>query len=109
MIKKTGNFYNIVFPELKHDAYVELEGYVTRGNENTNTIGFQYMDHILTCRSIKKSIVDYKPELFTNCLIKGYVDRTDKFGKFIEKKPRINFIDLIIKPIEKDNIKGLFD
>lgn len=38
-----------LFPELKHGQEVELEGTVTRGNENTNNIGFQYKGHILTC------------------------------------------------------------
>ena len=42
----------VVFPEMKHGDYVELEGHVTRGNENTNTIGFDYKRHILTCTVI---------------------------------------------------------
>ena len=31
-----------LFPELVHGSYVEIEGHVTRGNENTNSIGFEY-------------------------------------------------------------------
>jgi len=100
---------HVLFPELKHDDFIELEGYVTRGNENTNTIGFQYLGHILTCRPLNGSIVDYKTELFSDCHIKGYVDRTDKFGNYIEKKPRINFTNLSNKPKVNDFTKSLFD
>jgi hypothetical protein len=100
---------NVLFPELVHDSFVELEGYVTRGNENTNTIGFQYLGHILTCKPIKGRVKDYKTELFSNCIIKGYIDRTDKFGNYIEKKPRINFTKLFTKSEEKDKNRSLFD
>lgn len=99
---------NILFPELLHGMFIELEGYVTRGNENTNTIGFQYSGHILTCKPAKGSIVDYKTELFSNCIIRGNVDRTDKFGNFIEKKPRINFIELLTKPEDTIKYKELY-
>ncbi len=84
-----------VFPELTHGAYAELKGHVTRGNENTNTIGFDYLHHILICTPANGSIRVYKRLLFTNCLIKGYVDRTNEEGSEVEKKPRIRFIDLI--------------
>ena len=84
----------ILFPELKHNDYVELEGHVTRGNENSNTIGFLYKEHIVTCYPIQGNINKYKSLLFTNCIIKGYVDRLDKEGEFNDKRPRIKFLDL---------------
>jgi hypothetical protein len=87
---------DFIFPDLKDGSYVELDGYVTRGNQNTNSIGFLYKDHILTCSPIDGSITRYKQKLFTHCLMKGYVDRKDKDGYLIEKKPRIIFLDLII-------------
>ena len=97
----------IIFPELKHGAYVELNGHVTRGNENTNTIGFDYLDHILICTPTNGSIRAYKSLMFINCLIKGYIDRTDDEGNEIEKKPKIRFIDLI--DISKSSTQlGLF-
>jgi len=86
---------DIVLPELEHGAYVELDGHTIRGNEKTNTLGFLYADHILTCKPVKGSIVSYKVNLFDNCTMKGYVDRLDKFGNFKEKKPRVNFIELV--------------
>ncbi|WP_417372280.1 hypothetical protein [Gelidibacter japonicus] len=91
----------IVLPELIHGEHVELEGHTTRGNEKTNTLGFLYADHVLTCKPKQGSIVSHKINLFDNCLIKGVVDRLDKFGNYKEKKPRIIFSELIRKsPIE---------
>ena len=101
----------ILFPELKHGMEVMLEGLVTRGNENTNSIGFQYQGHILTCYPKEGSIVRFKPGLFVKCEIIGVVTREDKFGEPIEFKPKIIFTDL--KPLERDNPQehplGLFD
>lgn len=84
----------IVLPELIHGERVELEGHTIRGNEKTNTLGFLYADHVLTCKPEKGSIVTHKVNLFDNCLIKGVVERLDKFGNFKEKKPRIIFTEL---------------
>lgn len=91
----------IVLPELIHGENVELEGHTTRGNEKTNTLGFLYDNHVLICKPKQGSIVSHKVNLFDNCLIKGVVDRLDKFGNFKEKKPRIIFSELIrISPSE---------
>jgi hypothetical protein len=85
-----------LFPELVHDLFVELEGYTTRGNENSNTIGFMYQGHILTCYPSDGNIKDFKSTLFTNCILRGYVDRLNKKTReFIEKRPRIKFIEII--------------
>jgi len=85
---------NFLFPELEHGTYIELEGHITRGNENANSIGFEYLRHVLTCYPIQGNIKDYKSLLFTNCLIKGYIDRQDDFGNISEKKPKIRFLTL---------------
>ena len=90
---KTEEDDEIVLPELRHGEYVELLGRITRGNEKSNTIGFLYEGHILTCYPEKGNIKQHKSKLFSNCLIKGYVDRLDKDGIIIEKRPRIRFID----------------
>jgi len=39
----------VLFPDLKHNQYVELAGHITQGNEKSNTMGFLYGGHILTC------------------------------------------------------------
>jgi len=90
----------ILFPELAHNDNVELEGYVTRGNENSNSIGFLYNGHILNCHPQKGSVVRYKNEMFTDCKIKGNIDRKDKFGEISEKKPKIIFTELTLKNID---------
>lgn len=86
----------VLFPELEHNMYVELKGHITRGNENSNTIGFMYEGHILTCYPDEGNVKDYKSRLFSNCILKGYVDRVHKkTGDYIEKRPRIKFISII--------------
>ena len=104
-------FYNqededdIVLPELIHGQYVELKGHTTRGNEKTNTIGFLYSDHVLTCKPQKGSIVNHKVNLFDNCLIRGVVDRLDKHGNYKEKKPSIIYTELLkIDDFEQKNL-----
>jgi len=91
---KEDNDDEVLFPELLHGAYVELDGHVSRGNENANSIGFEYFRHILTCYPVQGNIKDYKSLMFTNCIIKGYVDRKDDLGNILEKKPKIRFISL---------------
>ncbi|MCL4550834.1 MAG: hypothetical protein M1495_19955 [Bacteroidetes bacterium] len=99
----------ILFPELQHNEFVELEGYVTRANETSNSIGFLYKDHILTCYPIKGNIVDHKAEIFTNSKLRGYIDRRDKFGNIIEKRPKVNFVELeLINDPNKDS-ENLFN
>ncbi len=93
----------ILFPELEHGMFVELDGHVTRGNEKSNTIGFLYKDHILTCYPETGNISKHKVKLFTNCQMKGFIDRKDQKGFFIEKRPRIKFVELL--GTEKDENK----
>ncbi|HEX7414479.1 MAG TPA: hypothetical protein VF411_10595 [Bacteroidia bacterium] len=85
----------IILPELRHGEYVEIEGHITRGNEKSNTIGFLYADHIITCLPDRGNIKDYQGFLFKDCLLKGYVDRLDKDGFVKEKRPRIKFSQVI--------------
>lgn len=92
----------IVLPELKHGDYVELQGHITRGNEKTNTIGFLFQSHIITSYPDTGNIKQYKSKLFSNCLLKGYVDRLDKNEKINEKRPRIRIIDVV--NLEKPNL-----
>jgi hypothetical protein len=98
----------ILFPELIHDQYVELYGHITRGNENSNTIGFEYEGHILTCIPKEGNIKQFKDKMFSNCTIKGYVDRLSDDGSINEKRPRISFIDLVEKSKYDGEQKDLF-
>lgn len=81
----------VLFPELVHGQEVTLEGHITRGNENTNSLGFMYQGHILACYPETGSVVTYKNALFVNCRIHGSISRLDKFGGYNESKPKIIF------------------
>lgn len=94
-----------LFPEMVHDAPVSLEGYATRGTLTTNSIGFKYNSHILTCRPREGSIVRFRNALFTKCQIRGSVDRHYESAAYLSKKPQIIFDTL--NPIEPE-IPGLF-
>ena len=86
---------DILFPELKHGQYVELDGHLTRGNEKANTLGFEYEDHVLTCVPYEGNIKSERQTLFTNCTIKGYIDRLAKDGTFKEKRPIIRYLEIV--------------
>lgn len=89
-----------LFPELIHGLSVEIEGELTRGNETSNTVGFKYQEHILTCEPEVGSIVRFKKALFLWCRIYGRVSRADKDGGYDALRPRIIFSN--VEPIEKD-------
>lgn len=97
---------DILFPELVHNQYVELKGHITRGNENSNTIGFAYNNHILTCYPINGNIVEDRTFFFGDCILKGYINRLDKNGIFKEKKPRIAYMEIIEN---EDKTPNIFD
>lgn len=95
-----------LFPDLAHNSYVELEGHITRGNEKSNTIGFLYEGHILTSYPTEGNVKEFKNVLFTNCIIKGFIDRLDKkTGEYIEKRPRIKFIEILSNEPENRQTK----
>ncbi len=96
----------ILFPELKHGQYIELEGHITRGNENSNNLGFEYKKHILTCYPQHGNVVSDSKYIFMDCIIKGYIDRQDKTG-VIEKRPKIRYLEIL--PNTKDSNLNLFN
>ena len=98
---------DVVLPELEHGKKVRLEGEVTRGNEKTNNIGFQYRDHILTCEPESGSVVRFKPSLFLKARISGTVSRLDEFGRIAARRPKIIFKK--IEPLEPDKTLSLFE
>jgi len=81
----------VLFPELTHGLPVSLDGVVTRGNEMSNTIGFWYKEHVLTCLPTSGNIVRFKKHLFLKCRIHGEITRLDKNGRPVEKRPKIKF------------------
>lgn len=99
---KSEEIEDSLFPELTHSSYVELEGHITRGNENSNTIGFEYNGHILTCYPSNGNIVEYSDYFFKDCIIMGYVNRMDKNGIYMEKRPKIIFSGFTLINPRKD-------
>lgn len=97
----------ILFPELVDGEFVELEGHITKGNQSANSIGFLYNGHILYCYPAIGNITDNKSALFTNCIIKGYIDRTNKETILLERKPKIRYTEII--PFTSNTSNTLFD
>lgn len=93
-----------LFPELKNGDYVELDGDITRNNNKTNTIGFEYKGHILTCipennqqlTKFKNQIISQNEnKIFASATIYGYVSRDKN-----DMRPKVIF-DRIV-PKDKD-------
>lgn len=95
-----------LFPELKHGDIVKLEGKLTRGNESSNSIGFEYESHILNCIPENGSIRRYKPALFLRCIVHGTITRMSKQRMVSEKRPTIIIQNII--PLEEDDRYNLF-
>ncbi len=98
----------VVFPELTHGMSIEIEGKLTRWNENTNAMGFLYQGIVLTCHPLTWSIVQHKDELFSKCRIKWVVDRRDKMWGITEKKPKIIFESIIAIAEDEWELLSLF-
>jgi hypothetical protein len=97
-----------LFPELLHGQSVVLEGELTRGNEMSNTMGFSYNNHILTCIPESGSIVKYKPTLFLKCRIHGFISRIDSKEKIGARRPKIIFSHIEAIGTSTDNQSNLF-
>lgn len=97
---------DMLFPELRHGMSVTLEGEVTKGNEISNTIGLRYQNIILTGRPQEGSIVRFKPCLFLQCRVHGFISRKDDEGGGAAKKPTIVIVS--IEQIEIDSNNTLF-
>lgn len=93
---------DVLFPELEHGAPFEHEGMVTRGNENANSLGFQYKGHILTCYPEEGNIARFKPALFLKSRLVGTVSRADKFGAPVELRPKVVFTS--VEPVEDESV-----
>ncbi len=89
-----------LFPALAHGQSILLEGVMTRGNENTNSMGLRYQDHILNCVPNEGSIVRFKKALFLKSRITGTISRADAEGVVNQKKPVIVFTN--IEPLEEE-------
>lgn len=96
----------ILFPELMHGEGVRLEGKLTRGNESSNSVGFEYQGHILNCVPEEGSIRRFKPALFLHCVVDATVSRLSKNKMVAERRPTL--IVRRITPLESDDTPDLF-
>lgn len=83
-----------LFPELANGDEVSLQGRLTRGNEQTNTVGLEYQGHILNCVPQIGNVNRYKPLLFTECVVNGVITRFPRGGMTPERKPTIIISDI---------------
>lgn len=95
-----------LFPELEHGMRVELEGRLTRGNENTNSLGLEFDGHVLNCVPEVGSIVQFKPALFLRCRVFAIVSRLFKQSVEAERRPTLIVSHVI--PLESDDQLLLF-
>lgn len=95
---------DVLFPELIHGEDVVLDGEVTRENKTSNSMGFKYLDHILTAYPQSGSIIPYKPLLFLRCRLYGTVSRLDEKGRIDSRRPRLLFTH--IEPLERGDGNG---
>ena len=97
---------DIIFPELVHGENAQLEGRLIRGSEATNSLGLEYMGHVINCVPEQGSVRQYKAALFSRCQIKGRVSRHVKNRFVADRRPTL-IIEKIIT-FEADRQFGLF-
>lgn len=97
---------DFLFPELEHGMSVVLDGHLTRGNENANSIGLLYNGHVLNCVPYTGNIRRYKYALFLHCQVRGTISRLHNHPTILERRPTI-IVDEIT-PLETDDQYNLF-
>lgn len=95
-----------LFPDLEHGDFVRLEGRLTRGNENSNSVGLEYEGHVINCVPESGSIKRYKSALFLRCVIEGTISRLFKQSVVAERRPTLIFTNIM--PLEADDQLDMF-
>lgn len=97
---------DILFPELAHGASARLEGRLIRGSEASNSIGLEYLGHVINCVPAQGSIRQYKPALFLRCKVEGRITRHAKNRFVADRRPTL-IVERVV-PLEADGQLGLF-
>lgn len=97
---------DILFPELTHGADARLEGRLIRGSEASNSVGLEYMGHVINCVPAQGSVRQYKPALFLRCKVEGRITRHAKNRFVADRRPTL-IVDRVV-PLETDGQLGLF-
>lgn len=96
----------VLFPELEHGAQVVLEGKLIRGNAASNSVGLEYMGHVINCVPALGSIREYKPALFLRCRVEGQINRYTKHRFVADRRPTL-IIERVVT-LEADSQIALF-
>lgn len=98
-----------ILPELQDGQHVSLEGVVTRGNQQTNTIGFKYKEHVITCEPNGGLITSYINAHYKTCEISGRVVRTTKVdvSNGRRDRPKIVFDNLVVANSKQQQVSLL--
>ena len=97
---------DILFPELAHGANARLEGRLIRGSEASNSVGLEYMGHVINCVPAHGSVRQYKAALFLRCKVEGRVTRHAK-NRFVSDRRPTLIVEKVV-PLEADGQLGLF-
>lgn len=97
---------DILFPELPHGANARLEGRLIRGSEASNSVGLEYMGHVINCVPANGNVRQYKAALFLRCKVEGRITRHAKNRFVADRRPTL-IVDKVI-PLEVDDQIGLF-
>ncbi len=103
---------DLLYPELIHGHHVTLKGHLIKGNEEQNSFGLKYKQHVLYCvpKDSGVSIVEFKDALFGNCEITGIVDRSSRDNEDLDRKPKIKFESISKLPeSENPSLLGLIE
>lgn len=95
-----------LFPELIHGQNIMIEGRLIRGNEASNSIGLEYMGHVINCIPSIGSVRQYKSALFLRCRVEGSITRHSKNRFVADRRPTL-IVDRVI-PLETDVQGNLF-
>lgn len=98
-----------ILPELQDGQHVRLVGVVTRGNQQTNTIGFKYKEHVITCEPNGGLITSHISAHYRTCEISGRIIRTSKaeFALGRRDRPKIIFDNLVVINEDKQQVSLL--
>jgi hypothetical protein len=96
----------VLFPELMHGGIASLEGRMIRGNEASNSVGLEYMGHVINCVPSQGSVRQYKSALFLRCRVHGQISRHSKNRFVADRRPTL-IIDRVVV-LETDAQEGLF-
>lgn len=96
---------DMLFPDLEHGMEVSLEGRLIRGNAAANSVGLDYMGHVINCLPAMGSVKQFKPALFLRCRVDGMISRFTKQRYVADRRPTL-IVDRVL-PLEEDGQLGL--